>query len=347
VHHSDGRAILADELRGLIGYRGNLTGYEFIEKPPYVELEQSGANEICKVQKQVVFITGRFRSGSTLLWNVFRHVEGCTAYYEPFNERRWFDAAARGPLVDTSHRGVSDYWREYEGLKILGQFYDEDWTRRDLLMDERSWNPQMKRFLVLLVEQAAGRPVLKFNRLDFRLPWVRRYFPSAKIVHIYRHPRDQWCSTFLRKSPFPPTAGMGGYDQHDEFYLLTWARDLRLHFPFLDEREVEHPYQIFYYLWKLSYLFGKMFSDISVRFEDLIADPSRELAILFGAIDMAPSNMKQLCDLCEKPRVGRWSEYANNEWFVHHELRCESVLAEFLGYDHIAKINSQRLEVGA
>ena len=40
-----------------------------------------------------IFITARFRTGSTLLWNIFRHIEGCTAYYEPFNERRWFDAA--------------------------------------------------------------------------------------------------------------------------------------------------------------------------------------------------------------------------------------------------------------
>lgn len=62
-----------------------------------------------------VFITARFRSGSTLLWNLFRHVPGCTAYYEPLNERRWFDPASRGDRVDKTHVGVEDYWREYKG----------------------------------------------------------------------------------------------------------------------------------------------------------------------------------------------------------------------------------------
>src|SRR5207248_10819426 len=39
----------------------------------------------------MILVTGRFRSGSTLLWNLFRHMKGFTAYYEPHNERRWFD----------------------------------------------------------------------------------------------------------------------------------------------------------------------------------------------------------------------------------------------------------------
>ena len=45
---------------------------------------------------EAIFITGRFRSGSTLLWNLFRNTLGVTSYYEPLNERRWFDARARG-----------------------------------------------------------------------------------------------------------------------------------------------------------------------------------------------------------------------------------------------------------
>jgi hypothetical protein len=30
-----------------------------------------------------IFITARFRSGSTLLWNMFRRLRGYRAYYEP------------------------------------------------------------------------------------------------------------------------------------------------------------------------------------------------------------------------------------------------------------------------
>lgn len=62
-----------------------------------------------------VFVTARFRTGSTLLWNIFRHVDDCTAYYEPLNERRWFDHSLRREWVDPTHTGVEDYWREYDG----------------------------------------------------------------------------------------------------------------------------------------------------------------------------------------------------------------------------------------
>src|SRR5262249_14305528 len=141
-----------------------------------------------------VFITGRFRSGSTLLWNLFRMADGFTSYYEPLNERRWFDASARGDRVDPTHRGVSDYWKEYTGLEELGRYYCADWIRRNLYMDERHWDPDLLAFVRLLCERAAGRPVLQFNRVDFRLAWLRHHFPAARIVHLYRHPRDQWCS---------------------------------------------------------------------------------------------------------------------------------------------------------
>src|SRR5262249_12587557 len=144
-----------------------------------------------------ILITARFRSGSTLLWNIFRHVDGCVAFYEPFNERRWFDPACRGQHVDPSHKQVDDYAREYEGFEQLAEYYRDEWIGRNLFMDEASWDPAMKQYVDLLINEAPGRPILQFNRIDFRLPWMRRHYPAAKIVHLYRHPRDQWCSSLL------------------------------------------------------------------------------------------------------------------------------------------------------
>ena len=37
---------------------------------------------------RAIFLTSRFRSGSTALWSAFRLLDDVTAYYEPFNERR-------------------------------------------------------------------------------------------------------------------------------------------------------------------------------------------------------------------------------------------------------------------
>ena len=110
--------------------------------PPYAGLMKNNLNSRISRRDDAIFITARFRSGSTLLWNLFRHVDGMTAYYEPFNERRWFDPASRGDRIDTTHRHVDDYWREYEGFEDLGQYYRLEWISKDLLMDGEMWDPR-------------------------------------------------------------------------------------------------------------------------------------------------------------------------------------------------------------
>jgi hypothetical protein len=42
--------------------------------------------------------------------------------------------------------------------------------------------------------------VLQFNEIDLRLPWFRAHFPTARILHLYRHPREQWCSSLFDPS---------------------------------------------------------------------------------------------------------------------------------------------------
>ena len=64
--------------------------------PPYCNVKIPSTSillylKVINKELSPIIITGRFRSGSTLLWNIFRDLPECTAYYEPFNERRWFD----------------------------------------------------------------------------------------------------------------------------------------------------------------------------------------------------------------------------------------------------------------
>jgi hypothetical protein len=143
------------------------------------------------------------------------------------------------------------------------KYYREDWVDHELFMDHSSLNYEMFRFIQLLVERAPGRAVLQFNRVDFRLPWLRYNFPEATIVHLYRHPRDQWCSSLL-ESRFPLEGDVRSFEPYDGFYLRRWASDLKYRFPFLDERRVSHPYELFYAIWKLSYLFGRVYARTSL-----------------------------------------------------------------------------------
>jgi hypothetical protein len=297
--------------------------------PPYPNLGLPEHRGRTANRDDVIIITARFRSGSTLLWNLFRNMEGCTSYYEPFNERRWFDPQTRGRRMDPTHRKAEEYWREYEGLQILGQYFREEWNDRHLFMDAQSWDPAMKRYIELLIEHARGRPVLQFNRLDFRLPWIRHYFPRAKILHLFRHPRDQWCSSLVNPAAFPKEGTMADFAQQDSYYLRTWARDLRNQFPFLDEKLIAHPYQMFFLLWKLSFLYGRCFAHHSIAYEDLVTNPDHCLTELFRKFSIDCADRERLKQLIEKPPLARWRSYAEEAWFQAHEAQSETTLTEF------------------
>lgn len=280
----------------------------------------------------IIIMTSRFRSGSTALWNIFRQLPNCTSYYEPFNERRWFDSSERGGYVDGTHIGVSDYWQEYEGLDYLGQWYNRDWIVKGLFMDKYSHNPAMHEYINQLINKSNGRPALQFNRIDFRLPWLRRIFPNAKFVHQYRHPRDQWLSFLTNKLTCTPDNVSTHYK--DQFYLYSWCDDLRKHFPFLDRRTTTHPYALFYYLWKLSYLYGQKYCDISISLEDLCQQSGPTLEKLFDELKIDKSHIEIASEIIAKPSFGKWQKWAEQSWFEGIEEKCEHTLSQFFAMNN-------------
>jgi Sulfotransferase family len=324
----DARTIWSNTLKGQLAWQPRLL-LKHGECSPYKDLGISDQANQPAQRSDVIIITGRFRSGSTLLWNLFRNIEGVTAYYEPFNERRWFDPRTRGDRVDPTHINAAEYWREYDRLEFLSEYYCEEWIERHLYMDGSFWAPKMKRYVELMIEKAPGRPVLQFNRIDLRLPWFRQNFPNAMILHLYRHPRDQWCSTLMDPNCFSKYGTMEQFAPHDEFYLRMWARDLKYHFPFLDEASLSHPYQLFYYIWKLSYMFGRAFADHSIAFEDILKNRDEQLRHLLKICRVEEYKIDKLKSLIESPTVGKWKSYADEAWFRRQESMCETTMADF------------------
>jgi hypothetical protein len=122
---------------------------------------------------------------------------------------------------------------------------------------------------------------------------------------------------------------MDQFPAHDKFYLRMWARDLKYYFPFLDDRLIVHPYQLFYFIWKLSYIFGRSFSHHSIAFEELLANPEQQLRALFHKLDIQRYDLQSLLTLIVKPPLGKWKTYADENWFREQESACEMILIRF------------------
>lgn len=278
------------------------------------------------ISRLAVFITARFRSGSTFLWQLFRAIKGITAYYEPLNERRWFLHPERSPPSDPTHRGIDSYGLEYAGMADLDALFDPNWGYRELYMDERSHDRRLFRYIDALIRRAEGRPVLQFNRVDLRLPWLRACFPSATIVHLYRHPREQWMSMQMRKR-IPLDCTIEDFRRYDSFYSLVWARDLRVIFPFLETDPNLSPYALHYYLWRLSFAFGKAYSHLSLSYEDLTAEFESTFGGLLASLEIEGADLASLSRMNRGPVAARWPDYADEGWFSAIEAECERTLA--------------------
>lgn len=300
-----------------------------MEVEEYSDLGRNNANEYRN--SNAIFITGRFRSGSTLIWNLFRSFKGFTAYYEPLlHESPINRGEGRGYTVDPTHIGVKSYHDEFSRIQGLDKLHSPDWAFKNLYMDDSFFEPKLMEYINTLIMHSQARPVLQFNRADFRLEWLRANYPKAKIVHIFRHPREQWISMIkndeyidrdfswnLRdiRHPFPNT-----------FYLRDWWYDLRDKMSFLDIDLLEHPYQVHYLIWRVSYAFGKHFSDTSICYERLLENFEATIRSLFFALEIEG---EVDCNLSSFPIVAkremRWKEYADEIWYKRLEKNCEKI----------------------
>lgn len=278
------------------------------------------------VKKRVtkpVFITARFRSGSTLLWNFFHQIpEAAVTYYEPLHSKLLMmiqDQIKPQPR----HFHVDRYFDDYPPVEDMAAHYNEAFGALRLHLEAEDEHPALKAWIDYLLSAAPAdkSAVFQFNRVDFRLPWLRANFPGIPIVHLYRSPRDQWLSMIADQDPAADD------DLADPYLITTWARDLAQHFPMLTEQGVRHPYQRHYYLWKLSYLAGSRQADISVTYEDILRDPRTQVTRLLKQADLDTDEYIDRClNIIVQQPVDKWKTYQDEAWFAALESECETVL---------------------
>ena len=273
--------------------------------------------------KKPIFITARFRSGSTLLWNIYRNAVGAHAYYEPLHEQLP-ELIKLNISPQSRHFFVDSYFKQYPNVDCLSRFHKIEFGVHRLFLETNDAYPEMRNYLNYLISFPPQNQtvVLQENRIDFRLPWIKSNFPEAILIHLYRSPRDQWIST-IQEYP-------GNIDldiDSDPYRITTWSRDLLNQFPFLASPFIRHPYQRHYYLWKLSYLMGKQHADFSLAYEDLISEPKGTIKRLlgFGQVDTR-ENLDKCRDLVIKRPMNVWKGYQTENWFSELEQECEKQL---------------------
>jgi hypothetical protein len=247
----------------------------------------------------LVVVNGDFSSGTTLLFTLFRNVEGCHCLYEPLHELLpqylvW------PPRQYEGHAFVGDYFREDKGYDAIPRLFDPSWGVSGLSLEPDAQAPALHRYLTYLIGTSyarAPRVVLKDNRFAFRLGWLRRHFPDARVVNVYRDLDDQWRSWVRRAQEY---AGREDVGQDSVafmgFRLAAWCDDLAAAYPELAAERSSSGYERFSKLWTLSRREHERHADVCVNLLELHDDFDGALRRISAAVGFSldPGSLRSL-----------------------------------------------------
>jgi hypothetical protein len=213
--------------------------------------------------KQIIFISGRFRSGTSMLWNLFNQLPHTTCWYEPLHPNLISHVEYVKPKQD--HLGIDDYWQNYRKLNNLETKHSHKFGQQYIYLEKDTKWPELNEYIEFLIQNSdTNTVVLQFNRVDLRLTWLKNNFPFAKIVHIQRQPRCLWKSS--RKH-------LKDSDKHNESHpdaydLMQWSADLASTFPMLAPVKSRSSYFRHYFIWKLAQRLANSSADLNLSLEN-------------------------------------------------------------------------------
>jgi hypothetical protein len=136
----------------------------------------------------------------------------------------------------------------------------------------------------------------------------------------------------MRKAPVQQESlTLEAFAQHDGFYLMRWAKDLKYYFPFLDLSPSSHPYGLFYQIWRLSYAFGALYADLSISLEKIVAAPREAVERIMGTFNVVDYDLATLVAAISPSATRRASTAENDALFGRIETQVDSELAQLLG----------------
>jgi hypothetical protein len=247
----------------------------------------------------LVFVTGDFCSGSTLVFTLFRKSGQYLCLYEPLHEKLpEFLISRPDPHARDHHFFAEDNYAEMADFERIPELHDSRWGNGRFDLPPEAEADDLYRYMIYLIGAAFGRSprvVFKENRLAFRLGWIRARFPRAKIVHVYRDAESQWRSNVRRVQEYKGRPDVGqesvGYNG---FNVATFCEDLKTKFPELDASHFRNGYERFHKLWELSDRENRKYADISFDYRDLTHDLDTTWSKVWKTIGAPPIDIASL-----------------------------------------------------
>jgi len=213
--------------------------------------------------KTPIFIIGRFRSGTSHFWNVFNALDNYCAWYEPLHPQLLSHIKFTQPKKD--HVNVEDYWANYRILDDLPHYFQSDFGANRLYLTEQDSWPELRRYINFLISQSGEKkPVLQFNRMDFRWSWLNGFYPQAKTLYLKRNPVQLWYS----QRKHIPAENHNNESYADAYELMPWCADLVSQLPFLAPQKGRHGFFRFYILYRLSVIIGVAKADVVIDLDE-------------------------------------------------------------------------------
>lgn len=227
------------------------------------------------MKQNPVFIVGRFRSGTSYFWHIFNQLDRFRAWYEPLHPQLPAQIKHTAPKAD--HVYIQDYWTAYRALDDLSSHHRIEFgSERLYLTAQDSW-PELRHYLDYLINASGDRqPVLQFNRMDFRLPWLTGFYPHAQLLYLKRNPIQLWCS----QRKHIPKINRNNESYADAYELMQWCADLAPLLPFLAPQKERHGFYRFYCLYRLSVLMGTYYADVVIDLDEDVFNSDNYLSKL-------------------------------------------------------------------
>jgi hypothetical protein len=221
----------------------------------------------------LVFVSGDYSSGTTLLFTLFRRTDDFYCLYEPLHQKLLEYLVYPLRIDEDHHLNTEPYFQEYKGFREIPRLFDPAWGVSRIYLGPDDEAPELERYLRYLVDTSRrrmDRVLLKENRFSFRLGWLKARFPEAKIVHIYRDKEKQWASIVRRGQEHVGREDIGqDSPRFAGFNIALWCEDMKTVYPELEASRSAT---------------GFRHADVSVDLHGLVHDFEATCARIGGAI---------------------------------------------------------------